>query len=47
MLLPGRANGANATSKPLRAPMWASNGPLTQLTTDPSYLPGPRKPVRY
>ncbi len=46
MLLPGRANGAKATSKPLRAPMCASRGPLTQLTTDPSYLPGPRKPVR-
>src|SRR5690348_9034954 len=26
--------------------MYASSGPLTQLTTEPSYLPGPRNPVR-
>ena len=47
MLPPLRcANGAYCTSKPRRRATWASNGPLTQLTTEPSYFPGPRKCVR-
>ena len=32
------------TSNPRREPIAASKRPLTQLTTEPSYLPGPRKP---
>src|SRR5262249_56290577 len=39
------ANGAMRTSKPLRPPMCRSSGPLTQFTTEPSYLPGPKKPL--
>src|SRR5262249_25654736 len=38
-LAPG--SGANWTLKPRRLPVRASSGPLTQLTTEPSYLPGP------
>ena len=38
------ANGEMRTSKPARPPMCRSSGPLTQFTTDPSYLPGPKNP---
>ena len=42
-----RANGRERrTSKPMPGADAASSGPLTQLTTEPSYLPGPRKPLR-
>src|SRR5262249_32368825 len=42
MFAPGRApNGAMWTSYPRRLPMSWSSGPLTQFTTEPSYLPGP------
>src|SRR5262249_60868927 len=39
--------GETGPPKPRRLASSCSSGPLTQLTTDPSYLPGPKKPVRY
>ena len=42
MLEPGRCrNGAYSTPNPRRLATSCSSGPFTQLTTDPSYLPGP------
>ena len=41
------ANAAKFTSNPRRVPIACSSGPLIQLTTEPSYLPGPRKLVEY
>ena len=42
MLDPGRwRNGVNSTPKPRRLATSCSSGPFTQLTTEPSYLPGP------
>jgi hypothetical protein len=42
MFEPGRwRNGANWTPNPRRLATSWSRGPFTQLTTDPSYLPGP------
>jgi hypothetical protein len=48
MFEPGRwRNGANWTPKPRRLATSWSSGPFTQLTTEPSYLPGPANPVWY
>jgi hypothetical protein len=42
MFEPGRCrNGVNWTLYPRRLATSCSSGPLTQLTTEPSYLPGP------
>jgi hypothetical protein len=40
-------NAENRTSKPRRLAKSCSSGPFTQLTTEPSYLPGPWNPARY